>query len=457
MKVKNSEFLNCLGFFLLFVISTYSLIPNDRVITDDPNDFDLLEGITYNIIHSISEKNLVSVVNNIQIGISNNSNPYQHWSLRKVEGKNNVYNIINIGSRTNLDNNGKKVYVSSYEHNSNVNPYQHWIFMKIKNNTYNIANVRNESRSLDGSIDSNGELVYISISNKDNLYQQWLFEPTNYKLITKVMDFNLNFDQILISNKTPIIRDNRIENPTKATIEQTIDRTETKSNIFTLQIRKSESFEVGEHVDMSFEIDRNVFNKLNVKLESLSIEGNFSSTDEKTNRKIISDIVSYHIKHKVIVPPHTSIQVNVIIYMVNLVVPFTAKIHVIAKADRLNKSGKVDKMVNVDGNATLYYLQRESTKDVFVDENIYYINTNGTLEVDGYGFDSIKTKTISQESQESKPQESQESEPQESQESEPKESQKSESTSKKPVILYQILLIILQFHFFINCKLSIFM
>ncbi|PKY59237.1 hypothetical protein RhiirA4_481816 [Rhizophagus irregularis] len=269
------------------------------------------------------------------------------------------------------------------------------------------------------------------------------------------MDFNLNFDQILISNKTPIIRDNKIENPTKATIEQTIDRTETKSNIFTLQNRKSESFEVGEHVDMSFEIDRNVFNKLNVKLESLSIEGNFSSTDEKTNRKIISDIVSYHIKHKVIVPPYTSIQVNVIIYMVNLVVPFTAKIHVTAKADRLSKSGKVDKMVNVDGNATLYYLQRESTKDVFVDENIYYINTNGTLEVDGYGFDSIKTKTISQESQESKPQESQESEPQESQESEPqesqesepKESQKSESTSKKPVVLYQILLIILQFHF----------
>ncbi|UZO17132.1 uncharacterized protein OCT59_008493 [Rhizophagus irregularis] len=420
MKVKNSEFLNCLGFFLLSIISTYSLIPNDRVITDDPNDFDLLEGITYNIIHSMSEKNLVSVVNNIQVGISNDSNPYQHWSLRKVEGKNNVYNIINIGSRTNLDNNGKKVYVSSYEHDSNVNPYQHWIFMKIKNNTYNIANVRNESRSLDGSID--------------------------------MMDFNLNFDQILISNKTPIIRDNRIENPTKATIEQTIDRTETKSNIFTLQIRKSESFEVGEHVDMSFEIDRNVFNKLNVKLESLSIEGNFSSTDEKTNRKIISDIVSYHIKHKVIVPPHTSIQVNVIIYMVNLVVPFTAKIHAIAKADRLNKSGKVDKMVNVDGNATLYYLQRESTKDVFVDENIYYINTNGTLEIDGYGFDSIKTKTISQESQESKPQESQESEPQESQESEPQEPQKSESTSKKPVMLYQILLIILQFHFslFVN-------
>jgi hypothetical protein len=81
----------------------------------------------------------------------------------------------------------------------------------------------------------------------------------NYKLTTKIIDFNLNFDEdeILISNKTQITLlrgDNRIENPTFATIQQIIDRTETKSNIFSLQIRKSESFEVGKHVDMSFEI-----------------------------------------------------------------------------------------------------------------------------------------------------------------------------------------------------------
>jgi hypothetical protein len=54
------------------------------------------------------------------------------------------YNIINIGSGTNLDNNGKEVYVSSTEYDSNTNPYQHWIFMRTKNNIYNIANVRNK-------------------------------------------------------------------------------------------------------------------------------------------------------------------------------------------------------------------------------------------------------------------------------------------------------------------------
>ncbi|RGB36580.1 hypothetical protein C1646_757972 [Rhizophagus diaphanus] len=74
-------------------------------------------------------------------------------SLRKVEGKSNhVYNIINIGPGTNLDNNGEGVYVSSLEHDSNTNPYQHWIFIKIKNNIYYIANVRNEPRSLDEAL-----------------------------------------------------------------------------------------------------------------------------------------------------------------------------------------------------------------------------------------------------------------------------------------------------------------
>jgi hypothetical protein len=109
------------------------------------------------------------------------------------------------------------------------------------------------------------------------------------------------------------------------------------------------------------------------------------------------------------------------------VIPFAAKIQITGKADRLRKSGKVAKMTNVDNNVILYYLQRENIKDLFLDKDFYYINTNGTLGIDGYGFDSIvKTKTIPQ---------------------------KSGSTKKKPIILYQILLIIL----FIDCKLSIFM
>ncbi|CAB4433168.1 unnamed protein product [Rhizophagus irregularis] len=400
MKVRNREFLNCLGFLLLFIISTYcSLIPNDCVNTDDPEDFGLLEGITYNIVHFVSEKNLVSVGDHVQVGISDDYNSYQHWSLRKVEGKNNhVYNIINIGSGTNLDNNGKGVYVSSLEHDSNTNPYQHWIFIKIK-------------------------IIHIILLMLE-MYLEWLFKPTNYKLITKVVDFNLdvNYGQMLTSNATLLRGNNRIENPTNAIIEQIIDRTEKKSNTFTLQIRKADSFEVGKHMDMSFEIGINIFNLVKVKVgNNIGIEGKFSSTEGETNSETVLDTVSYHIQQKVTVLPHTSVIVTTIVDKVNILTPFTAKIRITGKADRLSKSGTVVKMANIDNNAILYYLQRENTKDPFLDKDSYYINTNGTLGIDGYGFDSIiKTKTISG------------------------------STRKKPIILYQILFIILQFIYVIS-------
>ncbi|CAB5383607.1 unnamed protein product [Rhizophagus irregularis] len=91
-----------------------------------------LKAIPASSANSVSEKNLVSVCNHVQVGASDDSNSYQHWIS------------------TNLDNNGEGVYVSSLEHDFNTNPCQHWIFIKIKNNIlYNIANVRNESRSLD--------------------------------------------------------------------------------------------------------------------------------------------------------------------------------------------------------------------------------------------------------------------------------------------------------------------
>jgi hypothetical protein len=149
------------------------------------------------------------------------------------------------------------------------------------------------------------------------------------------------------------------------------------------------------------------------------IEGKFDSTKEKTNSKTVSDTVSYHIQQIIIVPPHTSVEVEAIVDKINLVAPFTAKIQITGKADRLGKSGKISKMTNVDDNAILYFLQRENIKDIFVNENLFYINTNGTLRIDGYGFDSIvKTKNIPQKSR--------------------------GSTTERPVILYQILLTILQ-------------
>ncbi|PKC61619.1 hypothetical protein RhiirA1_466274 [Rhizophagus irregularis] len=41
-------------------------------------DFDLIEGITYNIVHSMSEKNLVNVDERVQVGAPNESDPNQH-------------------------------------------------------------------------------------------------------------------------------------------------------------------------------------------------------------------------------------------------------------------------------------------------------------------------------------------------------------------------------------------
>ncbi|GBC07879.1 hypothetical protein RclHR1_07750006 [Rhizophagus clarus] len=375
--IRNSEF--PLFFFLLtFIIPIYCyLIPNNRVITDDPEDHDLIEGITYNIVHNMTDTYLISNGDSVQVSESDDSNPYQHWSLRKVKGRNNVYNIINIGSGTNLDNNGEGVYVSNIQHNTVSNPYQHWIFTKIKKNTYNICNTRNGTlHSLGSSIDSNGKIVYIKPFNKNNIYQQWTFEPINYKIITKVIDIDLNKvdDDELNHNKTKIkliSGNNIIENPTNATIEQTVDRIETKSNKFTLEIRKSESFKIGVEDEMRFTIT-------------------------EKNKGTITDEVSYHIQHKVIVPPYTSVQVIVIADKIDFVGPFDAKIQITGKADRLNGNGKVTKMTDVDDNAIKYYFKRENAGSILLKHrNFFYINTSGTLKIDGYGFDSeIKTKNL---------------------------------------------------------------
>ncbi|CAB4433271.1 unnamed protein product [Rhizophagus irregularis] len=443
MKVtKNSEFLYLLGVFLFFTISTCSsLIPNNRVITNDTKDYDLIEGITYNIVHFMSENNLVSSGDHVTVAPSDDNNPYQHWSLQKVEGKNNVYNIINIGSGTNLDNNGKGVYVGVDR--GSANPYQHWIFIKIKNYTYNIANVRNVSRSLDGSIDSNGKMVYISISDKNNPYQQWLFEPINYKLTTVIMDydFDLNYDNNKQNRKKQInllSGNGKIVNPSNVTIKQMFDVEETKSNSFTLEIRSSESFKIGAHIDMHFEIGASVYEGLQLKAGiSGGIEGEIKSTVEERNKGTVTDKVSYHIKQVVIVPPYTSVQVTAIVDKVNIVAPFNAKIQITCEADRLSKSGKVVKMAVVDSNVIKYYFQRENAGSLIIDGDSFYINTNGTLKIDGYGFDSeIRTKNLETFQQKGTPL------------SPLSPSNKSESTSesspKNLVLLYQVILTLFQ-------------
>ncbi|RGB38869.1 hypothetical protein C1646_740403 [Rhizophagus diaphanus] len=445
MKVKNnSEFLYCLlEFFLFFTISTYgSLIPNDRVITDDLKDYDLIEGIIYNIIHNLSDLNLVSSDEYVTVAQSNDSDPYQLWSLRKVKDK--IYNIVNIGSGTNLDNNGEVAYVSSRQNNFITNENQHWTFRKIRNNTYNIANIKNETHNSLNAIDSNGTKVYILASDKNNLHQQWLFEPTNYKLTTVITDFDLNYNDTRNRNKKQInllSGDSKIENPTNITIEQTVNRKETKSNSFSLEIRRSESFKIGTHIDLRFEIGVSVFDILQLKAGvSGGIKGEIKSTVEERNKGSATDKVSYHIQQKIIVPPYTSVQVIANVDKVDLVAPFNAKIKITCKADRLSKSGQVVKMTDVDANVINYYFQRENSGGVIIDGDLYYINTNGTLKINGYGFDSeIKAKNLETFQQKGLP--SSPSSPSNESES---TSIKSESSPKNLVSLYQVILTLLQ-------------
>ncbi|CAB4433167.1 unnamed protein product [Rhizophagus irregularis] len=441
MKVRyTNKSLHYLGFLLFFIISTYCyLIPNDWVNTDDPEDFDLIEGITYNIVHSISEKNLVNVGERVQVGAPNRSDPNQQWSLRRVEG--NIYNIVNIGLGRNLDNNGKGAYVSSPKHDSSNNPYQHWTFRKIQSCTYNIVNVRMESLSLD-SIDSNSELVYIKISNKNNRYQQWLFEPINYKLSTKLIDFDLNFKENKLERKLVNIlsSDDTIENQTNATIKRWFKKEETKLNTYTLEIRKSESFKIGRYIDMSFEIGAIIF-ELPVKVGiNGGIEGEFKKTTGEIYKETVTDEVHYLIQQKVSVPPFNSIQIIANTSKINCVVPFNAKIRINCEADRLSTSGKVIEMTNVGANAIKYYVQRENPGIKVMDENFFYIMTNGTLTINGYGYNSYtQLKTL--ESQGTLSPKKPESAPKKP-ESTPKAA--SESSPKNLVMFHQIILTLLQ-------------
>ncbi|CAB4488721.1 unnamed protein product [Rhizophagus irregularis] len=387
-------------------------------------------------------KYLISVGDHVQVGASDDSKPNQHWSLRKAEGKNyNVYNIINIGTGTNLDNDGKGVYASSIEHDSITNPYQHWIFIKIKDNTYNIVNKINEH----GNIDSDGKIVYIGKSSKKNRYQQWLFEPINYKLITKVKDFVLDFKNDKLEHKfvNLLTSNDTIKNPTNATIEKEFEKDATKSNSYTLEIRKSESLKVSGYISMSFEIGLDIFDifdilpvKAGVSVGA-GIKGEIKETTEETYKETMTDSVSYRIKHKATVPPYTSVQVIAITNKVNYIVPFHAKIQITCKADRLNTDGKVIQMTDVDANAIRYYAQRENPGVEIMNENFFYMITNGTLKIDGYGYNSYTyVENLPQDTLPPKP----ESTPKVP-ESTPKTS---ESSPKNLVMFHQIILTLLQ-------------
>ncbi|RGB38870.1 hypothetical protein C1646_691352 [Rhizophagus diaphanus] len=243
-----------------------------------------------------------------------------------------------------------------------------------------------------------------------------------------VKDLNYNPEGRNESKITLFDDNSKIENPTGASIEQTVERTEKKSHSFTLEIRKSESFEVGAHIDMSFTINANIFDKLGLKKETdEGIEGKFKETTEERNKETVKVEVEYRINQKVTVPAFTSVKVFANADKIDLVTPFNAKILINCKADRLSKNGKVIVMTDVDTSAVKYYLQKKSDKETFMDGNLYYMNTSGTLTVDGYGIiTNIKTEPID------------------------KSSMNSEFSQKNIVVLYQVILTFLQIIIFLQ-------
>ncbi|PKK76265.1 hypothetical protein RhiirC2_734742 [Rhizophagus irregularis] len=388
MEIKYIIFL----YFQLFIISTYSdLIPNNRVITDSNSttDFNLVEGITYNIIHLKSGSILDSDGN--KVCVSSASGPNQYWTLRKAN--NNRYNIINVNLGRNLDSNGQSVYTGDPRHNSIFNPYQHWVFKKIEDDLFNIDHVK--SRNLD----SNGLDVYISNNENDsktNLFQQWLFEPSNYNLTAVVTDFeyppNLKDKLDQYKTRTSLTSGNyTIENNANVTIEQWIDRTEVKINTYFLEIKKSESLTVSKNVGMSFNIGAVIFGILGINTGfTKGIRREFTSKYEKIYRESITEMVSYNIRQRIIVPPYNSVIVHSTVDKIVINLPFKAKIRITGKADRLDKNGKVISMADVEVDAIRCYLQKEdyNVKNITVEGNSLIIDTIGTMKVDGYGLET---------------------------------------------------------------------
>ncbi|EXX71386.1 uncharacterized protein OCT59_008472 [Rhizophagus irregularis] len=97
-------------------------------------------------------------------------------------------------------------------------------------------------------------------------------------------------------------------------------------------------------------------------------------------------------------------------------------------------------MTNVGANAIRYYVQRENPGIKVMDENFFYIMTNGTLTINGYGYNSYtQLKTL--ESQGTLSPKKPESTPKKP-ESTPKAA--SESSPKNLVMFHQIILTLLQ-------------
>ncbi|CAG8577114.1 659_t:CDS:1 [Funneliformis mosseae] len=402
-------------FFLLSAVSTtYALIPNTKVNTypKSTDECTLVEGITYNIVHLPSARNLDSNGDKVEISTPDHNskdNPYQYWVLRKANSiiyplELVLYNVIHAQSGLNLDSDGKKIGISSTKHNSISNAFQHWMIVKNGPNVYNIAHMTSGLLNIDSNGKNSLEISLPEHNSRENPYQQWKFIPRNFKLTANITDFTYPTDlatsQEKYKTRTSLFTGNYvIQNPTKAVVEQTIDKTEIKSNNYTLEIKKSQSFTITEEDIVTVNLGATL-KMLNINTSyQKGITESVTKSFEETYKESIYEEVSYRIQHKVTVPPQTSITVDATVDKINMEIPFTAKIRLSAQADRMDESGKIVPMVDVDTNAFACYLQQEeyNTTNAIVEGNALIINTSGILSIDAYGLDSrITTKEMKQ-------------------------------------------------------------
>ncbi|CAB4405248.1 unnamed protein product [Rhizophagus irregularis] len=343
-------------------------------------DSNLVEGITYNIINMITDQlNLDSNGQEVYLSSPENNsptNPYQSWALRKVNNSDNYtkYNIIHVKSGLNLDcNDNCDCYISSFENNSKVNPYQQWMILKYISTP--------EYAFLSG---------YCTLPFGGNLS----FRSVSYELSVMLTDVVLGNSDVYTKFSMDTYT---IQNPSNATIQSMINRTIKKLNSFSLEVKKTESFQISEEFSISFDIKTDIFKVLEMNTNiGNTITGTFTSTTEMTYQETITEEVSYDIQQTIIVPANTSLAVEVTIDKFDGKIPFTAKIKVTASAMRLDENGKA-LIADVDIDALKHYLQKANidTINLVVEGNSLFAYTSGTIKLDMYGFKlNITTKPV---------------------------------------------------------------
>lgn len=214
----------------------------------------------------------------------------------------------------------------------------------------------------------------------------WTFRSVSYELSVMLTDVVLRNSDV----HTKFSMDTyTIQNLLNATIQSMINRTIKKLNSFSLEVKKTESFQISEEFSISFNIKTDIFKVLEMNTNiGNTITGTFTSTTEMTYQETITEEVSYDIQQTIIVPANTSIAVEVMIdSKFDGKIPFIAKIKATASAMRLDENRKA-LIAGVDIDAFKHYLQKANidTINLVVEGNSLFAYTSSTIKLDMYRF-----------------------------------------------------------------------